>query len=480
MFSTSNPFVDVRACAHFVDSLVKAKQLHKASKSPDFSALLSRLRSGLESDAQPDRAIALAVVGKLAVIVRGLRDEITNTLSGLVNQPPPPILDLPEADDRFYAAQFWRYVRPPWAADLLAECAVKEENAENFRVECVEGLAHVHPDLASVLRSVSSQMSALSVGTNSPSDSKSRRLRRVLSALELAASKAESIPGTDSGSELRQLLGNTFYRSGPPQKTKDELTEACLSLVHYCLRADLSLLTLGKVYAPLWTLKDWYTQAEWEHFVEANRPAQVIAQDLEWAIELLSRAGIADNELFNFLLLATGTEKEARRRTAEIALRNTGLPEEIVAWLSGEVSRRRSSLATENQYQQADTTIAEAMVRLAALAEATEEVTLNVLPRMRILDNPSSVAIGKTLDQLRALGVSIETLASIRSLSVVGNVDDTVEFSPLEHEFADPSAFGARLVRIIMPMVVAHSATMQRRVVRKALVEPSGETRHGS
>jgi hypothetical protein len=39
--------------------------------------LLSRLRSGLESEAQSDRALALAVVGKLAVIVRGLRDEIT-------------------------------------------------------------------------------------------------------------------------------------------------------------------------------------------------------------------------------------------------------------------------------------------------------------------------------------------------------------------------------------------------------------------
>lgn len=474
MLLSDNPFFDVRACAEFVDSLVKTKQLHKASKSPEFPPLMRRLRSGLTSKLPSDRALALSVVGKLGVIVRGLRGEITDALSDLIGQPPPPILTLVEADDRFYAAQFWRYVRPDWAADLLAECVVEEESSETFRRECMEGLVQIHSQLASVLEAIVPRVRALSFETESPADSKARRARRILSALATAASRNKSEPGIESGANLREFLLATVRDSGPPLKSKDELTEESLAFLHYCVRAELSLLTLARVYAPLRTLKEWYTQAEWEQFVERSKDANDVAQDIEWALELLARVGIADNELFGMLLLATGSERESRRRGHSIAQRNPGLSEEINAWLHGHATRRRSSLALENQFQQADVLIADIILRQSMLNTLTEEIGTNVLPRLRILDDSSSSVIGRSLDQLRSLNATIESLASARNLSVIGSIGDVVDFAPLEHEFADPKALGARVVRVLMPMVVANGGLPNRRVVRKAVVEPAG------
>jgi hypothetical protein len=60
----------------------------------------------------------------------------------------------------------------------------------------------------------------------------------------------------------------------------------------------------------------------------------------------------------------------------------------------------------------------------------------------------------------------------MRGLEFFGSVDAEEEFSPLRHEFDNPSDLGARTVKIIQPGVRVRREDGSFRIVRKALVVP--------
>lgn len=462
----------VRQCAELVSSSVKAKQLHKMTKWDGFGQLLRRLRVGLASDEQSDRALALATLGKVATVVRGSRHEVSDVLLDLRSQSAPDILSLGNPDDRYYAATFWRFVSPPWTGDLLARACVEEESAEKFRRECLDGLIQYDHDVASALQRLVPYVKQLSFSTESPSDSKGRRLRRLFAGLRDVLSSTMSVPGRDSGSELRELLLVAFRSGGAPTASRDELAEEAVSLIHDFVRSQFSLSTWPQIYAALRTVKDWYQGADWEEFIRASPGGRALSRDIESALEILARAGTPDNLLFEYFSLTVGASREARTRAEAIVQRNPGLSEEVSSWLSGRAVRRKSTLAAESQYQQADELIADLIAQQQTMSSSTEQLNRDVFPRLRIMDERGGAATSIWLGQFRALGAIIESLATMRGLSLVGSIGDLVEYSPLEHELADPARFGARTVRLMRPMVVARTADNLRRVVRKALVEP--------
>jgi hypothetical protein len=226
------------------------------------------------------------------------------------------------------------------------------------------------------------------------------------------------------------------------------------------------------MYAPLRTIKDWYKGFGWEDFIRGSTGGRTLSQDIEWALEILARAGQPDNQLFDYFALAVGSEREARLRANTIVQRNPGLAEDVAAWLGGRVVPRKSTLGSESQYQKADELLAGVLIQQQAIVSATDQLKRDVLSRLRIMDEKSAAAIGVWIDQLGALVAVIETLVTMRGLSLVGSIGDVVEFSALEHELTDPERFGVRTVRIVRPMVVAQAAVNLRRVVQKALVEP--------
>jgi hypothetical protein len=329
------------------------------------------------------------------------------------------------------------------------------------------------PTVESVVARLEPYTKTLAFTTESPAESKAKRLRRILGALRGAIAEGNPNPGDEVGSRLRDVLLSTFRPNETPENTREDLTNECFGFVHDVIRLKFALATFPSTYSPCRTAKHWYQPSEWEMYVESSPSARAVAQDVESALEILARAGLPDNSLFDYLTVLVGDEQRARRRTADILRRNPSLQEDVADWLSGRVApRRSSSLATSSQYQKADELIADLLIQQNALGSGADRIHNDVLPRIKILEEQSAVIVEAWMSKVRGLTTVAVALADLRGLSLVGTVGEIVSFSPAEHELTDPRAFGGRRVRLVRPMAVADTGGERRRVIRKALVEP--------
>jgi hypothetical protein len=219
-------------------------------------------------------------------------------------------------------------------------------------------------------------------------------------------------------------------------------------------------------------VRGWYRQSDWEEFAERSEASRLLARDIAEAIELLVRAGVTDDVLYSRLVVASGSEENARRTAKEILSRLPGLNEDLARWLSGAPMKRSSTLATESQMLGVDEALADLMIDSARMKELAETISRDVLPEVAIMVSHAGGAMDRLIGLIRSTANAVEGVAHSRSLRVIGSVGDVVEFSPLEHEMAGGPRPGIRSVRVVRPGVDAPSGAGGRRIIRKALVEP--------
>jgi hypothetical protein len=465
--------MNIHDYAQRVAALVKAKQLHRAARDGTLSPIIEALRAGLSSVSVNERALSVATLGKIGMVIRGEAKRISEALQSLDPNFPVDLLALDSADDRYYAAAHWRFAKFAWSPEVLARSAIVEDTGETFRRECLDGLMQLSMTVAAALEQLIPHVKSLSFSTEFPAESKSKRLRRVLAALRNAVKECQTEPGEDVGSRLRDVLGAGFRGNEVPGTSKQDLGEECLGFIHDVIRLDFALATSPSTYMALRTIRHWHQQSEWERYLEISSSARAVAKDVERALELLARAGVPDKTLFEYLSILLGDERHARSRAENIAQRNPALEQEVADWLCGRVLRRRSSeLATGSQYQQADELIADLLIQQNVLGTLEDQIHNDVLPRLRVLEQQSAAILETWVTKVRAFSNASQAIADMRGLSLVGTVGDVVDFSPIEHQLTNRNAFGSRRVLIIRPMVVAEAGGERRRVVRKALVDP--------
>jgi hypothetical protein len=464
---------DVGEQAKTISSLLKTKELHQFSKTPAFQTLVHSLVKVARDVSSVDRLRAIALLCKIAALVKGQRLEVGRLVRESVENPLQPLSELADPDDRYYLATFWRFSRPQWAQHYLAVSAVHEEGSEPVRKECVEGLMSGSDSLSSAIDPITFAMKDLSFKTVTPATSKARRLRRVLAAITSSFVASFKEPGEKIGTSLRNLLRETFEKVGIPQplKVQEELAEEALALLHEIVRARFVFATSSDTYVSIDTINDWFSAPDWSNFAEQSSASALIARDLEEGIEMLSRAGMPDNTLIRFLSLMTGGEREMRQRLLKILGRNPGLPEELAAWLQGQEIRKKSPLAAESQMAQIDEGLATLLLDSILARDVIDHFKQEVLPKMRVLGSEYEDQVRSLIDRLSAIANAIDALVVNRSLRISGEVGTVVLFSPLQHELTESAHFGTRNVRILRPAIIAQLGDGSSRVVRKALVE---------
>jgi hypothetical protein len=458
-----------------ISALLKHKELHKAAKSPAFVTMVNRLIHAGSVVDSADRLLALALLSKLGVLLKGGHPKIREGLGIALKVPPPPMQDLIEPDDRYYFAKFWNFSAPPWAINYLAHAAVFEEGSESVRKVCIEGLLSLAGSLNSAIETLITPLRQLKFETENPSKSKGRRLRRILSCLKEAfVSKAQEA-GESAGVNLAALLNTAFEDTGVPaaSRVQEELASQTMALLHEIVRARLVWATNSKTYRAIEVVRYWFSDIDWERFVENSLITKFVGRDIEEALEILVRAGAADNDLFRFLSIVSGGIDHARERALNIITRNPGLSEDLIAWLQGKPPRKKSVLATESQATRMDEGLAALIMDAISVVDAAEQVQHELVPGLRVIGAGYLPAIERFVGRALALSSAIQTLAAERALRIVGIVGSVVEFSPPQHELTESAPFGTPHVRIIRPAVMAQLEDGSYRVVRKALVEPA-------
>jgi hypothetical protein len=466
---------NVAAQAEGFSNLKKLKQHHRAAKEPEFARGIEALSRALrESSDGAERLTVAAILLQSAALFKQWRDRITESLKlGLVNQLSP-LETVPDPDDRRYVATCWRFVEQPWVRSYLAAGAVQEEGSDPVRLECIEGVLSLSVDLAGALAELTEPMRRLNFSTEKPGDSKAKRLRRVLETVNSVYSTAPKEPGESAGVCVRRFLVESMQNVPAPVNPGviNELAEETLRLVQGIVRARFSCVTSEETYSAMEVVRGWYRDYSWENFAEQSPSANLIARDLKEALELLVRAGVADDGLYSRLVLAAGNDSRARKAALDVLHKNAGLPEDLARWLSGTPVRRKSAFAAENEAVQYDEFLADLLIDCSRLRSMEETFERDSMPEINVTVPQTAVALSRMLGTLRSIRNAVETAVRVRSLALRGQVGDVVKFLPTEHEMAGGLRPGIRTVRVVRPAVEAPAASGGRRIVRKGIVEP--------
>lgn len=463
---------DVKEQGRAIAALLKAKQLHKFAKLPAFTELLKNLSNTAKGDSLVDRAYALSILFKLASLIKSERSQVSTYFADCLSDALPSLSVLDDPDDRFYLANFWRFGAPEWGPAFLAVSAVEEEGSEPVRRECIEGLVTLCPSMESVLHLLADCVRTLRFETEHPEKSKARRLRRLFVALNAVYSGSTKSTGKQIGEALRALIRHfTPARDPKSIDAQTKLAEEAFGFLHQVARSSFDLVQSPLTFAAIHTIRDWFSPAEWERFVERSAASKVLAQDIEEGLEALARVGTPDDALARLLSVIVGGQKNARVRLAQIASRNPLLSEEITAWLQGRELRLKTTLASESQSVQVDEGLANLLLDALSAAGFAQEMREDVIPEMKVLEAKHVGHFESLLSRLIALSSGIQALADTRAFRVQGVVGTVVEFSPLQHELTTTEHYGTRLVRIVRPSISIQLQDGSSRIVRKALVE---------
>jgi hypothetical protein len=456
--------------------IAKRRALRQAAELSSFEIGVRRLaETAKDPTVQAERIIAITTLLRIGSGVRSWRDRIAEILEKALDDPLPSLELISNPDDRLHAAGVWRFVERGWISDFLAVGAVTEDSGERIRMVCVEGLLHLSPDLTKVFDKLIVPITQLRFETRKPGDSMGRRLKRLLQALQKNYSARPIEPGVNSGENLKRLAVAAFQNSGLPesQKTRIEVSEELITLVHELVRGKFSLATQSATYRVLEIVRGWFKESEWRSITERSTSSKLVKADVAEALGLLVRAGVSDEALYKMLGIASGSSDDAREWSRQFVQENPGLPEHLIGWLLDSPTRKKSALASESQQIATDEVIADLLIDFDRLQKVAESFRIEVVPEVAVIAPRLSKQVTTLLDLLSSTTNVVRVLAAKRSLVIGAGAGEIVEFSPLHHEMIDGPQPGVRFVRIVRPAVETLRSDGGRRVTKKAAVEPS-------
>ncbi len=458
--------------------LIKAKQLHKAVTTESLRRGLERLAASARDDREDvERLLAVATLQRAAASAPPIRKAVRSLMTDAVTRPLSSLHELPDVDDRLYAAKSWRVVPSAWSPDVLATAAAIEESGEAARRECVEGLVELAGDISEAISVLRKALLAVKFDTKKPGDSLGRRVTRVIGALTAVLSGTEKPVGDNAGRELSELLDRGFRVVGRPESAvvRTAVVEQAAVLTHAIVRADFSHADRDKTYEAMSVVSEWFAAHEWQEMCMSSKAISRVRQDVQKSLLSLARRDETDNRLRQALATVAGSREKADAICRAMAVEHPGIPDDARDWLAGVSKRTSIASAVESQERSIDEVLAELHIAMTRLARATDRVRSDVLPEVAIVLPQQERALSRLAGLVGAMDNKLSLAVKWRSLRLRGTVGEEVEYSPVEHRL--DAGVRSRHVRLLTPVVERISEDGVPRVVLRATVEPVGDPR---
>ena len=456
--------------------LIAQRKHHAAAKDTQFQVGIDQLlqTAGDSSARDIDRLMAVATLCRLASAVKKLRNVIYASLEAALTEPLPDPAPLIEPDDRSYIGNACEQVKPEWGPLYCARAAIYEETGEQAREAFLQALLTMEPDLSSGLTVLTESAAGFMPETEDPGTSVAKRVKRIMTALQVAIAATGGEPGEEPGLILSALC-KALFKDVPKPKRDEALFEAAEGIalaVHEMVRLRFSLATEAGTYSALKVVKYMLPVSTWDNFAVQSEQLKMVVQDISEAMLILARQGIADESLAAELAIASGHKKYAQRKMKQLA-KTPGLSAGIKNWLAGGRNEvPAESVSGESQQLSDDSQLADLLVdslRFQSLESVSRE---QLLPEIEMLDPCLGEGVARLLQSGVAICDAIQSMARRRRLHVRGNPGDEEEYAPLEHEIIGDNT-GVRRVRIVRPVVEQERENGVSFVISKGVVEKS-------
>ena len=461
-FAEANSIIQQREA---IQTLVRLKALDASRGTHEFREGLERLASRASDGSADDVAAALALAMRIAAVAKTVRNEIPRRFGRALTRQPASAQKMDDPKDREYLAQALAFASGEWLVPYVAQEAVIEESGEKARLLLLDVLLSKASALDAAFYALADGFRRWSVETIDIGGSRARRLQRVMYALRPALLNSEAAAGARLGSDLNALLDAAVgSQEIAARGLRDELAVAMLDTLSQVVRLHFSLATEPDTYAVLPNLRRLFAPGDWPDRV---RPSlRSVATQIEEAIAILAKQGIADNKLRATLDLLLG-EIWARDRLTKIAERFSGLEPSVQQWLTGSGRTRTvqsTPIAMETRLQEVDQRIA---ILLRDAAEARDAMT----PAMSLTTTMEAQELRHALLAARRVLEQVSALALHRGLRLRGHRGDETSYLPAEHALGEHPP-GSRIVRIVRPLVERHQPNGASEVILKADVAP--------
>lgn len=448
-------------------ALAKARLLSGVAADPRLAAGLSALViTAAEGEVRVRIILALA---RALELTRVAVPAVEEALSSMLRSALPSLDTVQDAEDRSVLARSLRVADASWARDFLAHASVREKTSEKVRSASVSSLLSLVPQVGTGLRLLASafRKAVLSQGDlGSPV----RRLIRLLRTIRTELVKMEVEAVADTGGPVQDMVDAALRDSVQARKDRTQLIEEVARLLHELIKCRFTLSMEPATYDALSSLRSAMGDYEWERNAENSSALRMLGRDALEGLRLLAKTGSTDDRMLRALETIMGSGSEARLATSRMADDEHGLIESVRLWLLGQTPKRTSASAEDSRLLGLDGILADLTLENKSLREVAHHLRKDIAEEL-------GVAAPRLAEQLTAMSDRTSAVASIvdlasrhRGMQVYGQVGESVDFVPAEHEVIGGADTGVRRVRIVKPGVLRHDGSLVR-VVKKALVE---------
>lgn len=465
----------VRSAA--IRQLIKSRTLISSKEHPDFLAGLDLLFGDLGKNDKPDlRLPAAANIGRIWSVIQSIRPDLSRRIGKQSITELPELSDLESVDDRFYVALFLKCVDDDWVSAYQARAAVLEDAGEKVRSALVAGLLERSPTITHALQVTTEAVSLYKPTTQNPGVSRGKKLVRLCRAFRAALLETELPAGEEVGKRLASFFNDTFGAERRPESTNVavETAEECAQLVHTLVRSRLTLVAETDVYAAMKIPRRWLSRVDWRAFARKSNGIKSLAEDIEDALVLLARQGIADGSLAKELSEILGSRDDATSRMAHISETHPELSPDVREWFRNGgkvVEQHKLEYAEESQQLAADQHIALLYIESSLLRELVSGIAEDVVSELHILDPKNAKFVEQVVKGSAHILERIVSLAQARRMQLVENRGEMADFDQARHEVVGGNVLGIRKVRIVRPSVDRIGTSGRVETVMKALVE---------
>lgn len=417
------------------------------------------------------RLKALALIGRADNTTQQKQEALARSARDAVRAPPPQFgVEGQKAlspDERYYISLVVARSEADWVPAYAARALVDEEGPPRLKNDVRAAFASLVFDRMETLTEAFRLMAGAVPGslledprTKDAELSRTRRLARLLPAIEHATRLAMSDNGADLAAGFNEMLQALVFRYGRPTTGTegDDLAagvvDAALMLLSTLLRTRFLISVETEAYKTVGRLKHWHKTDSWP---KAARGARLrLEQTLLQAIVLRARTGNASGELLAVLIQLAGDRRRVERQLAADA-ETPGIPADVQDWMRAggrqSAPRFRTAAAGEAGLRDVDTLIAGATLRahhLHGLAEGRAKEAVAMIRQK--LDSADAVrALVQFLNHSRALANDVLALSRRRSFATFGEPGALVEAVPSRHQLEDAALITTEMVQIERP-----------------------------
>ncbi|MYA17527.1 MAG: hypothetical protein F4Z28_12590 [Gammaproteobacteria bacterium] len=266
---------------------------------------------------------------------------------------------------------------------------------------------------------------------------------------------------------LSGFVSAAFAYVSRPERYTDAAkpAEEFVSLLLHLIRLKFRLLTDPAVYATAVKTRRWLPDGGWRRITSSSPVLGRLRGTLIEGLVLLLKQGKVSRELAEVHEQLSPTQRDANKELAVVAAQERDLAPDMRTWLeTGEYDIKDDEVGLS---ESDDTAIAIALLAASDLPDIDASSLPDMINERSV--RPETIAGIRTLAMRSAeLKSQVQSIAKRRSLSIFGEVNEEVDFSPYAHRNVGKA--GSLRVKIIKPGVEA-AVRRGSRVVVRAIVE---------